>query len=221
MTQELIKKQTAFTLAEGLITLGIIGVVAAMTMPALINETRRKQDSVKIKKFYSTMSQAILMSEQDNGSAADWTVNSAIRDDEGTIIDYQGESTLAFFQQYLAPYIKTISSTKTSGSTGKVIFNDGSVLHLGNGNCIDMIFDVNGDKRPNSNGYDRFDFLFCNKNFNESYLGVNKYFGSYYQKLALTYDREYIKNRCKTNPLYCSTLLIIDDFEFKKDYPFR
>ena len=36
----------AFTLAEVLITLGIIGVVAAMTLPTLINETQRKQDGV-------------------------------------------------------------------------------------------------------------------------------------------------------------------------------
>ena len=66
------RKSSAFTLAEVLITLGIIGVVAAMTLPTLINETQRKQDGVKIKKFYSIMQQAIIMSERDNGSAADW-----------------------------------------------------------------------------------------------------------------------------------------------------
>ena len=49
------RKSAAFTLAEVLITLGIIGVVAAITLPTLINETQRKQDGVKIKKFYSVM----------------------------------------------------------------------------------------------------------------------------------------------------------------------
>ena len=36
------KRQTAFTLAEVLITLGIIGIVAAMTLPALITRNQNK-----------------------------------------------------------------------------------------------------------------------------------------------------------------------------------
>ena len=40
----------AFTLVEVLITLGIIGVVAAMTLPALIQKQHRKETSVKLKK---------------------------------------------------------------------------------------------------------------------------------------------------------------------------
>ena len=84
-----ISSSWAFTLAEVLITIGIIGVVAAMTMPALVNQTNRKQDAAKIKKFYSTMSQAVLLAENEYGSAEDWSVNSAIRDDEGNITDYQ------------------------------------------------------------------------------------------------------------------------------------
>ena len=41
----------AFTLAEVLITLGIIGVVAAMTMPALIANTKKSEISAKLKKI--------------------------------------------------------------------------------------------------------------------------------------------------------------------------
>ena len=102
------RKSAAFTLAEVLITLGIIGVVAAMTLPTLINETQRKQDGVKIKKFYSIMQQAIIMSERDNGSAADWLQPAAIRDEDGKIVDYNQAATLEIFNQYLAPYIKTV-----------------------------------------------------------------------------------------------------------------
>lgn len=49
-------KYFAFTLAETLITLGIIGVVAALTIPALINKTMDMQFAAKWKKEYSTMS---------------------------------------------------------------------------------------------------------------------------------------------------------------------
>ena len=57
----------AFTLAEVLITLGIIGVVAAMTMPSLIQNYQKKQTAVKLERFYSIMSQAVLRWQQDEG----------------------------------------------------------------------------------------------------------------------------------------------------------
>lgn len=44
----------AFTLAEVLITLGIIGVVAAMTLPSLVNRTRQKELKNNIP-FYSRL----------------------------------------------------------------------------------------------------------------------------------------------------------------------
>lgn len=37
------KQEQAFTLAEVLITLGIIGVVAALTLPSLINRTKNRE----------------------------------------------------------------------------------------------------------------------------------------------------------------------------------
>ena len=51
-------KKKAFTLAEVLITLGIIGVVAAMTVPTLINNYQNKQFLVKFQKAYSVLNQA-------------------------------------------------------------------------------------------------------------------------------------------------------------------
>lgn len=57
----------AFTLAEVLITLGIIGVVAAMTMPSLVNEHRNKQYVVAFKKLYSNFSNAIILYKADQG----------------------------------------------------------------------------------------------------------------------------------------------------------
>lgn len=53
----------AFTLAEVLITLGIIGVVAAMTIPTLIANTRGAQYRSRLKKAISTISQAARMSQ--------------------------------------------------------------------------------------------------------------------------------------------------------------
>lgn len=49
----------AFTLAEVLVTLGIIGVVAAMTMPTLINNTGNEKYVAKLKKVQSLLGQAM------------------------------------------------------------------------------------------------------------------------------------------------------------------
>ena len=54
-------KRFGFTLAEVLITLGIIGVVAAMTMPTLMNQTNGAQYKTAYKKALSAMSQAVVL----------------------------------------------------------------------------------------------------------------------------------------------------------------
>ena len=55
------RKNSGFTLAEVLITLGIIGVVAAMTMPTLINSTQGAQYKAAYKKALSALSQAVTL----------------------------------------------------------------------------------------------------------------------------------------------------------------
>lgn len=62
-----IKVKYGFTLAETLITLGIIGVVAAMTIPTLIANTRSAQYRSTLKKTMSTLSQAARMSQAQYG----------------------------------------------------------------------------------------------------------------------------------------------------------
>ena len=54
-------KRLGFTLAEVLITLGIIGVVAAMTMPTLMNSTNGAQYKTAYKKALSVLSQAVVL----------------------------------------------------------------------------------------------------------------------------------------------------------------
>lgn len=52
-------RKGAFTLAEVLITLGIIGVVAALTLPSLIQKYQEQVLENQLKKMYSTISQGI------------------------------------------------------------------------------------------------------------------------------------------------------------------
>ena len=60
--------KSAFTLAEVLITLAIIGIIAAMTLPALMNNTKKTENVVALKKAYETLSQSALMLAAEHGN---------------------------------------------------------------------------------------------------------------------------------------------------------
>ena len=103
-------RRAAFTLAEVLITLGIIGVVAAMTMPSLIANHREKQTVAQLKKVYSTLQQAYLMAIEKHGDPVNWDLTDTYtgKDDEGNnITDYTSAYTIF---QYLGENMNKLSA---------------------------------------------------------------------------------------------------------------
>ena len=60
-----LKEKFGFTLAEVLITLGIIGIVSAITIPTLINNYKEKVRNNQSKKVYATLNQALRMTISD------------------------------------------------------------------------------------------------------------------------------------------------------------
>ena len=64
-----------FTLAEVLITLGIIGIVAAMTIPTLMTNNQSKKLKSQFLKSYSTISQAyrLMLENDDSVSNSDYS----------------------------------------------------------------------------------------------------------------------------------------------------
>ena len=64
-------KKFAFTLAEVMVTMSIVGVVAAMTIPTLHYQRVKREYSAKLKNFYSRMNNAILDMQMDKGSFSD------------------------------------------------------------------------------------------------------------------------------------------------------
>ena len=65
-------KNRAFTLAEVLITLGIIGIVIAMTLPTIITKYTEAQTVAQLKKAYSTLQQAFLYAQEEEGPIENW-----------------------------------------------------------------------------------------------------------------------------------------------------
>ena len=96
-------KKAAFTLAEVLITLGIIGVVVAMTLPSLIQKFREKEYTTKLKKFYTVMENAGRLVEEEYGTVDTWGLtNSFLEEDSSTQVDIDAQlnSKTVFWQRY-------------------------------------------------------------------------------------------------------------------------
>ena len=92
---EVMTKRFGFTLAEVLITLGIIGVVAAMTIPTLISNTNGAKFRSQFKKTLSTLNQAGLMSQaQYDFDYAGTTVKCS--DDKDAAAIEHPDSTMSF-----------------------------------------------------------------------------------------------------------------------------
>ena len=211
-----------FTLAEVLITLGIIGIVAAMTLPALIQKYKKHEYSTRLKKFNSTISQAVMMyNAENNTSNSDWVIPKV----EGS------EGVEIFWNTYYAPYFKNVVKTKKHFSIFYVYFSDGSCLMMWKGGAIlDAYFDFNGDKGPNQVGRDRISLLSRGANFSpywwfeyDTISSTNKNLPEGVTPVTSNLnDRDNVLKLCKySSVLYCGRLLRLDNWEFKDDYPYK
>jgi len=81
-------KHFGFTLAEVLITLGVIGVVAAMTIPALVNSTQDREIVSRLKKAYSILSNAYTLAVQNEGGTPEgWGFTGVMDPDKEIMIN--------------------------------------------------------------------------------------------------------------------------------------
>ena len=200
----------AFTLSEVLITLVIIGVIAAITVPTLIQNHKRQEATDRLLKFYSTINQVILKANADGNN---WEYWAEAKSEAG---DTTPETATNFANNYLLPYL-VYHKYETKDRYLYIYLNDGSYFYIFEGGCIDFIFDVNGDKKPNVDGRDQFRFLYCPESYGN--ICESKKFTPYKLKGHLT--RRMALGNCKSNSIYCSSLLFLDDREFKADYPYH
>ena len=220
----------AFTLAEVLITLGIIGVVAAMTIPTLIQNQQKQETISRLKKMYSTISQSAKMSEVENGSISSWAYPT---------IDWDDTQSQVFWNTYFIPYsnlsvikecttvnrfecwasdAKYLDGSTNSGS-GYIywVLKDGSCVSLSSASSTQaqIFVDINGQKKPNVSGKDIF------------YLVIDKIKGSVllagttYGKTYLLEDHNATCNKSAgfMKGTYCGAIIQLDGWEIKDDYP--
>lgn len=187
MLNKQIKKRKGFTLAEVLITLGIIGIVATMVMPSLINTVNDQKRSVILRQDYAILAQLFLKAN-DSGAAA-------------MLTEMQNMNQMKMvFDQYFLQYISPVkvcydetgcwtdSITKYLNGQNAAYFSSGKVgtgviyFTMANGTVVAiddyaeddlwakfgvrnpgistvLFLDVNGKSPPNVFGKDTFVFV--------------------------------------------------------------
>ena len=176
-------KKSAFTLAEVLITLAIIGVVAAMTIPTLISEYKEKATVTALKKVFSTFSQGYLQATFDNGTPDTWGLTPATAEGAAKFIKIiqpyfkitkicEEDSSCLNDMYYTLMgekkkiYTDRASATLNDGSTiwvyvfpddaGEITLQTNSSLKAGI--VAEITTDINGFAAPNVQGKDIFAF---------------------------------------------------------------
>ncbi len=226
-------KEKAFTLAEVLITIGIIGIVAATTLPALISKHQKNVTVNKLKKSYTTISNMFLMAQKDYGDSSSWSFSF------GELSDYNN-SLKTFVEKYMLPYLNVIdncgilcSKTPTykflnNTNAGlrtyySIYLKDGSIIYVAmdndtiNVHSIIMYVDINGQKKPNIIGKDVFAYYLNASNINKSnFWGFWGGASTPTRNGLLTNSRGCNKNG---SGQYCGALIQVDGWQIKDDYP--
>ena len=98
---KILKKAFAFTLAETLIVMGIIGVVAALTIPNLNSSTADKEKVAKLNKIYSNLNDAVGRAQAVYGPVEEWLSGKTA--EQKSLIFYERMSEFMKVQKTCAP----------------------------------------------------------------------------------------------------------------------
>lgn len=167
-----VSTKLAFTLAETLITLGIIGVVAAITLPVLTGNYQQKVFETQRKKFASEMSQASKRAMYDNNAVS--LVETPLVSSGGIYLLKNYLKTIKFCDAQNADncftnkYInseKEIINLEDIVNGESTILNDGTAVYMSE-QCSSFgtngAVDLNGKQGPNIIGKDLLYFSLLN-----------------------------------------------------------
>ncbi len=235
-------KKRGFTLSEVLITLGVIGVVAAITIPMLMSHYNKYLVETRLKAVYSTILQGIKMAQYNETALLD------SKGDDGDVNGFSYRRSKEVFEAMFLPvfsgctlypknsrkfYFYSADGTTSFDSnfpfTLFVGLNNGTVLGFTRGGNYDgLSFDVilNPRKKKLLAGRDYFSFMFRNDGLdNYAYLQIFKH------KYDNPVGREKILEYCKSNnrfpadatsPSYfCGHAIVQNNFKIPANYPIK
>ena len=231
-----VSMKNSFTLAEVLITLGIIGVVAALTLPTLIQEHAKKVVETRLAKFYSAINQAITLAEVDYGDREYWY---AKYDDLDT--DIKGRPVKGktdrekWVNKYLTPYMK-ITETKYDAEDYPIFYlADGGSFSYHHATSLNDwnfytkdFFKCTKNGRKANRGVCNFPFVYCPTCKSQGWELLGRTFEPY--KWSWDGTREGFINgitngqyrACNTsNQVFCAAYIQYNGWKIPDDYPVK
>ena len=231
-----LNQKCAFTLAEVLITLGIIGVVAAMTLPTLINQYEKKMTVVKLKKAYNTIANVAQRSYLDN----EITYSGSVTTDKAK----------EYFDKYWLPYLNNpkvspngthpygkanpylnrdgsndVTGIYTSYPQGRIFFttSEGISYFV---RAMDWQRDTEGNAIIGSQYFSPTQQVYIDLNGIKppNTLGKDVFIFTIFfnenvvRPYGYNYSKSTINTSCKTTGTYCAAKIIADGWEIKDDY---
>lgn len=236
------KVKLGFTLAEILITLGVIGVVAAMTIPTLMSAYNRHVVETRLYKIHSSFMQGIRMAQANSDS--NFTVQNPTTGKED-VNGFSWENSKLVFDEYFAPVFKishtypkgtrfnvysTDRTTKVDGGGGNqttyhIALIDGTVLGFtkvgGQNTRFYLDITINPTNKKLISGKDTFFIAYQDDGY-----GNFKIYNPYTR-----YSDEKLKEFCTSHThrpalalypsAFCTALIVKNNFKIPSDYPIK
>lgn len=240
----------AFTLAELLITLAIVGIVAALTIPTLITDYQKRVTAVKVRKSYAELSQALRLAQAEYGDINTWKT---------LFSSDNAENSRAFAENYITPYMKIAKycgvgseADENCGIASAGVYSSNYLLINGTGlsiaaydynSTINFVVTVNPkNSKARIIGKDIFSFIILRDAFEKGILPYGYTQNITREEIKSGYTVNYEDRNHQTNSIRiaclpvedsdynedtetyvrhsCTYLLFVDNFVFKEDYPY-
>jgi hypothetical protein len=186
-------------------------------MPALIVKHQKLQAAAKLKKFYSTINQAVMLSEAENGEVSQWVFPSYYD---------QPNEEIDFLNTYLAKYIK---HTKITACGGRILnIGHGSCMYFSDGTIMvfryhDIILVLNSNALiKNVDGKNVFQFeLFRPGTYHANVQRVEPATYTWNKDTATlrTASNYGCKKENSNSRVFCTMLIKLNGWEIPDDYP--
>lgn len=216
----------AFTLAEVLITLSVIGLIAMLVLPRAIENYQKHITANQVKIFYSIVKHAFDGAIGKYGPVKYWVYDSAIMNFEKSYSTY--EQNKAYVEKYLAPYLKIDEIKKTEDVQNFVL------VKLKNGMSFTLNFQ---NVRPDTpDGLLLIDYYVDGDTNNRTSRNMFCFMAEVGARAIKPFELSWEENREKLindatwgcalgkwanrqNPRYCTKLLELNNWTFPDDYP--
>ncbi len=216
-------------MAEVLITLGIIGVVAALTMPSLIVKYEKQRILNNLKKTYSEIAQALKLAEVEYGNPVYWEYGTKL----------SGSAAENFMNKYLVPYLNVVKNCGTgtgclhgdvysltgyknpsygdsTTNTARIMVNSGYTIGVtSGGDYVNLQITLNNHKDKLVMGKDIFFFIISSER------GLMPHGYNLTRDELIEHSNMGCSKKINTHSagMHCTGLIVSDSWQISSEYP--